>query len=190
MYSIRCVLIFLAVTGPFLASYGQEDNKQQAAEIVQMADEVLAATPAYDDVRDWYIQAATLDPENLKANFQAGFMHINTIQKDRAVQYFLRVYEIDPNYRFDLEYWIALSYQHGLEFDKAIDFFNRYKEKLNKRPNYQGKDRKDPTLADQGIFECENGKEYVADPQPFSIVNLGSTINSEWDDYAPVLNEN
>ena len=188
MYSIRCVLIFLAVAGAFLTGYGQDD-KQQAQELVVQAELIMEATNAMDDVRDLYVMAANLDPENLKANFQAGYMHINTIQKDRAVKFFLRVYELDPNYRFDLEYWIGLSYQHGLEFDKAIDFYTRYKDKMDKRPNYQGRDRINPTLVDRAIYECENGKEFVSRPGNFSIVNLGGQINSEWDDYAAVFNE-
>lgn len=188
MYSIRCVLIFLAVAGAFLTGYGQDD-KQQAQELVVQAELIMEATNAMDDVRDLYVMAANLDPENLKANFQAGYMHINTIQKDRAVKFFLRVYELDPNYRFDLEYWIGLSYQHGLEFDKAIDFYTRYKDKMDKRPNYQGRDRVNPTLVDRAIYECENGKEFVSRPGNFSIVNLGGQINSEWDDYAAVFNE-
>jgi len=125
MYSIRCVLIFLAVTGLFLTGFGQDDNKKQAEEFVIQAELILEETKAMDIAREMYVSAANLDPENIKANFEAGHMHILTIGKDLAVKYFLRVYEIDPNYRFDLEFWIAKSYQYGLEFDKAIDFYNR-----------------------------------------------------------------
>lgn len=191
MYSIRCVLIFLAVAGLFLPGYSQEpSNKQQAEEYLLQAELIMEATKAMDEARDLLVTAANLDPENLKANFEAGYMHIHTIGKDLGVKYLMRVYDIDPNYRFDLEYWIARSYQYGLEFDKAIDFYNRYKEKLAKRPNYQGKDRIVAAAVDRGIFECENGKQYVASPANYSIVNIGSEINSEMDDYAPVFNEN
>lgn len=34
-----------------------------------------------------------------------------------------------------------------------------------------------------------NGKEFVANPGNFSIVNIGREINSEFEDYGPVLNE-
>jgi outer membrane protein OmpA-like peptidoglycan-associated protein/tetratricopeptide (TPR) repeat protein len=190
MYSIRCVLIFLAVTGLFFTGFGQDDNKKQAEDFVIQAELTLEATKAMDIARDMYVSAANLDPENLKANFEAGHMHLLTIGKDLAVKYFLRVYELDPNYRFDLEYWIAKSYQYGLEFDKAIDFYNRYLQKLDKRPNYQGRDKTDRGVVERSITECENGKTYVSNPSNFSIVNIGSEINSELDDYAAVFNEN
>lgn len=189
LYSMRSVLIFLTVTGAFITSWAQ-NNKELAKEYMLQAELMMAETRAIDDARDLMVTAANLDPDNLKANFEAGMFHIRTIGKDRAVQFFLRVYERDPNYRFDLEYWIGLSYQYGMEFDKAIDFYNRYKDRMAKRPNYMGNDRVSPAVVDRAIYECENGKEFVANPKNFSIVNIGREINSEWDDYAPVLNAN
>jgi outer membrane protein OmpA-like peptidoglycan-associated protein/tetratricopeptide (TPR) repeat protein len=186
---MRSVLIFLAVAGALLSSWAQ-NNKELAKEYMTQAELIMAETRAIDDARDLMVTAANLDPDNLKANFEAGMYHIRTIGKDRAVQFFMRVYERDPNYRFDLEYWIGLSYQYGMEFDKAIDFYNRYKDRMTKRPNYMGNDRVSTAVVDRAIYECENGKEFVASPKNFSIVNIGREINSEWDDYAPVLNAN
>ena len=188
MYSIQRILIFLAVAGIIFTGYSQTD-KEQAKVYMEQAELIMAETRAIDDARDLMVTAANLDPSNIKANFEAGHYHIKTIGKDLAVKYFLRVYELDPNYRFDLEFWIGQSYQYGLEFDKAIDFYNRYKQRLAKRPNYLGNDRVSPAVVDRAIYECENGKEYVANPKSFSIVNIGREINSEWDDYAPVFNE-
>lgn len=189
MYSIRCVLIFLAVAGAFYRSYGQDDGKQQALEYIAVAEEMKANSMAFDDIRDVYELAAAADPDNIKANFEAGHYRLLTIGKDLAVRYFLRVYELDPDYRFDLEYWIGFSYQHGLEFDKAIEYYNRYIEKFNQRPNYQGV--KTPlTEVERRVYECEVGKELVSSPHSYSIVNVGQAVNSEYDDYAPVFNEN
>ncbi len=188
-YSIWNAPIFLALAVTIIGARAQ-DNKELAKEYMTQAELIMAETRAIDDARELMVTAANLDPDNLKANFEAGSYHIRTIGKERAVQFFLRVYERDPNYRFDLEYWIGLSYQYGLEFDKAIDFYNRYKEKMAKRPNYMGNDRVSAAVVDRAIYECQNGKEFVANPKNFSIVNIGREINSEWDDYAPVLNAN
>lgn len=190
MCSIRCVLIFLAVVGTFSAGYSQDDPKKLAEDYLKVADEMKAGSQADNDIREVYVLAATADPDNLKANFEAGHYHLKTIGKDLAAQYFMKIYERDPNYRFDLEYWIGQSYQFGLEFDKAIDFYNRYKKRLALKPNYQGKDKVAADVVERSLFECQNGKEYLANPKNYSIVNIGSEINSEWDDYAPVLNEN
>lgn len=189
MFSIRCVLVFLAVAGIFLTTSGQ-DNKQQALEYLNIAEEMRAASQADNDIREVLIIGANLDPENLTLNYEAGLYHLMTIQKDLAVQYFMRVYEIDPNYRFNLEYLIGQSYQFGMEFGKAIDYYNRYKDRLSKRPNYQGRDKVDAAIVDRNIQECEVGLEFIGAPRNYSIVNISREINSEWDDYAPVLNAN
>lgn len=156
---------------------------------MQVAEEMISGSKALDDARGLMVLAADLDTTFLKANFDAGYLHLLTIGKDLAVKYFLRVYRQNPAYRFDLEYWIGKSYQYGLEFDNAIKFYNLYKQRLTDKSHYQGKDKIPMEAVDKSIVECMNGKELVASPGNYSIVNIGREINSEFEDYAPVLSE-
>lgn len=156
---------------------------------MQVAEEMIQGSQALDDARGLVVLAADLDTTFLKANYDAGYLHLLTIGKELGVKYFLRVYHQDPDYRFDLEYWIGRSYQYGLEFDNALLFYNRYKDKLAAKMNYQGSDKIPMETVDKSIVECMNGKEFVADPKNFSIVNIGREINSEFEDYGPVVNE-
>ncbi|MEJ1240380.1 OmpA family protein [Chryseolinea sp. T2] len=156
---------------------------------MEQAELIMSETKAMDDARELMTTAANLDTTYIKANFEAGQMHLRTVGKDRAVTYLLRVYRQDPAYRFDLEYWIGRSYQYGENFEKALQFYTLYKEKLAKKASYQGRDKIDLATVDRAIFECENGKEFVSHPGNYSIVNIGREINSEFEDYAPVLNE-
>lgn len=156
---------------------------------MQVAEEMITGSQALDDARGLMVLAADLDTTFLKANYDAGYLHLLTIGKELGVKYFLRVYRQNPNYRFDLEYWIGKSYQYGLDFDNALSFYNRYKQKLSAKANYQGNDKIPMETVDKSIVECMNGKEFVAAPGNFSIVNIGREINSEFEDYGPVLNE-
>lgn len=191
MRSIFKVLIFsslfLAIS---LTGYSQEQNPEQAQEYFEQAELILAEFQALDDARGILVTAADLDTTFIRANFEAGKMLVETVGKDLAVKYFLRVFRQDPDYRFDIEYWIGRSYQYGLDFDKAIQYYTQYKEKLAKKSNYQGKDKVSLASVDRSIFECENGKEFVSRPGNYSIVNIGREINSDGEDYAPVFNEN
>ena len=189
MSSIRCVLIFLTILSLSGSVYGQQDPKQTARDYMQVAEEMIAGSQALDDARGLMVLAADLDTTFLKANYDAGYLHLLTIGKELAVKYFLRVYRQNPSYRFDLEYWIGKSYQYGLDFDNALKFYNRYKERLSGKPNYQGNDKIPMETVDKSIVECMNGKEFVANPGNFSIVNIGREINSEFEDYGPVMNE-
>ena len=192
MNSIPRGLIFLALLLPFFttAVYSQQDPKEIARQYMEQAELIMAETKAMDDARELMVTAADQDTTFIKANYEAGKMHLLTVGKDRAVKYFLRVYRQDPAYRFDIEYLIGRSYQYGENFDKALEFYNLYKKKLTAKSNYQGKDKVDLATVDRAIFECENGKEFVSSPGHFSIVNIGREINSEYEDYGPVLNEN
>jgi len=190
MSSIRSVLIFLSLfLAVFTPSFSQQDPKETARQYMEQAELIMGETKAMDDARELMTTAANLDTTYLKANYEAGHMHLVTVGKDRAVTYLLRVYRQDPSYRFDLEYWIGRSYQYGENFEKALQFYNLYKEKLTKKSTYQGRDKVDMATVDRAIFECENGKEFVSHPGNYSIVNIGREINSEFEDYAPVLNE-
>lgn len=189
MSSICRILIFSTLLLLSISAFGQEDQRATAQLFFEQAELTLEATRALDQARDLYVQAAELDTTFVRANFEAGHIHLRTVGKDLAVKYLMRVYRQDPQFRFDLEYLIGKSYQYGLDFDNAIKFFNLYKEKLAKKPNYQGRDKVDLQTVERSIIECENGKKFVANPGRYSIVNIGREINSEYDDYAPVLNE-
>jgi len=156
---------------------------------MEMAKEIMKSTSAVDDARDLMITAANYDTTSVEANYEAGHMQIETINKELAVKYFLRIYRQKPSYRFDLEYWIGKSYQYGSDFVKAIDFFERYKKKLQQNSNYAGKDKIDLAEVDRKIFESKNAQELMLHPKNLAITNIGREINSEFEDYAPVLNE-
>ena len=166
-----------------------QDNRQLAKDYLEIGDEIYFNQRALEEAKNYYIQAAELDPENAKANYMAGKVHLETTDKDRATRYFLKVVEIDPDYRFDILYLIGQGYQLGLDFDQAINYYQRYKDKVNTDTDYVGADRIPLEAVSRRIYECENGNEFTAYPEGYSIVNVGTKINSEWHDFAPVLNE-
>lgn len=188
MHRFRSGLIFLTFILSSVQIWAQQQDKEQSQQFFEMASEIMIGTRAVDDARELMVIAANFDTTNLKANLEAGLMHIRTIQKELGVKYLMRVYRQKPDFRFDIEFQIGSSYHYGLNFDKAIDFYTRYKLKLDKNPNYKGKDRVELKEVSYRLEECNNGKEFVASPKPFSITNLGPEINSEFDDYAPVVN--
>src|SRR4051812_9748667 len=112
MHSIRCVLIFSALSLVFFTSaLGQQDPKQTAKEYVEVAEGMISETKAIDDARGLMVVAADLDTTFIKANYEAGHLHLLTINKDLAVKYFQRVYRQDPDYNFAIMFWIGKSYQ-------------------------------------------------------------------------------
>ena len=121
--------------------FAQDNNKQVAKEFVEIGDEIYFVQKAPEQAKEMYIQAAQLDPENIKANYMAGRTISETINKGEATPYFQQVYQLDADYKFDLLYQIARSYQYGLQFKEAIEHYNRYLEKLEQDKDYRGKIR-------------------------------------------------
>ncbi len=166
-----------------------EDSKALAKTYIDQAELMMQAAQPMVDVRDIYVLAAEADPTNIVANWRAGDFYIKTVGKKNAVKYFLKVLELDAEYRFDIEYWIGRSYHFGMEFEKALAYYDRYRQKLIDRDGYRGRDRVELGDVDRKIFECKNAIEFVANPAHYSIVNIGSAINTEYEEYGPVLNE-
>ena len=181
------LILFITIEG---FAQDEEMRKQQAKAFVEMADEIYKANLGLDMAREQYEQAAQLDPENLHANYMAGDLYIQRgPQKERSTEYLLKVYQIDPNYRFDILYKIGQGYQYGLSFDEAISYYNQYKEKLESNAAYRGEDKIPLGDVNRRIQECNNGKVFVQNPEEYTIVNIGGQMNSNAHDFAPVLNE-
>lgn len=177
------LIIFLSLSYSILA----QDNKEVADQLMEVADEVYANTRAYNQARDAYIQVLDYDPENMKANYMAGYLYLQTINKERSVPYLLKVYETDPLYSFDLKFLIGRGYQYGLDFESALKFYNEYIEHYNKEPNYIGDDKISLDRVRKHMRECEVGKELIATPLNYNITNVGPNINSEYPDYGPYV---
>ena len=109
----------------FIFSHGYaQDNQEIANQLIQIADEIYINSNAEIQARDAYVQVLDFDPENVKANYMAGYLYLQTINKEKAVPYLAKVYEIDPEYTFDLFYQLGRAYQFALDFDNAKQFFH------------------------------------------------------------------
>ena len=182
-------LLSIIASTPLFSQEVSDANKELSKQLVEIADEILVSTSAIDVARDQYIQAADADPTNVQANYKAGDAILKTVGKERAAKYLEQAYAADPDFRFDMLYKIGRSYQYGLNFDKALEYYNKYRDKLLAEEGYRGRDKVQLSSVDRNIYESRNGRELVANPAHYSIVNVGSAINTEDREYGPVLNE-
>ncbi len=180
------VLCVFCQTGAMAQDDG---SKEVAKDLVEIGDEIYYQQKAPEVAKEQYVLAAQTDPDNIKANYMAGKTIMETINKGEAVPYFLRVNELDPDYRFDILYAIGRAYQYNLDFENAISYYNQYLEKSAQETSYRGEDKVPTSHVKRRIYECENGMEFLNTPTNYSIVNVGSQLNSDKPDYAPVINE-
>ncbi|HNP18976.1 MAG TPA: OmpA family protein [Fulvivirga sp.] len=182
------LFLFFAFTPVLLQA--QEDSVTLANIYLEQADQIYKLQKeAIEIAKELYVQAASLDPSNLRANWMAGSLYLETINKDKALSYLLKIMELKPKYRFDLLYQIGRAYHYALDFDNALDYYERYQKKVLGDRSYRGKDRVMPQTVARRILECKNAKDIINKPSQYSIVPIGDEINSPWPDYAPVLNK-
>ena len=156
---------------------------------LETAEEILKETKALTQAVDMYKLAAEADPNNVEANYQAGVTYLQITDKAKATQYLLRAYQLDSDYKFDMLYKIGQGYHYGYEFDNAIEYYKKnIKQKLENNTGYSGADKTPMSEVERRIEECNTGKRLMEDPVNYSVTNVGTAINSELWDYAPVVN--
>jgi tetratricopeptide (TPR) repeat protein len=137
----------------------------------------------YEDALIDYLQLLNDDPRNETYNYYVGVCYLNNyMNKAKAVPYLeivVRKEKHDPN----ADYLLGRAYQFANRFDDAITIFKKFKQ-----------DAKGTVFnlvdADLQIQHCINAKELMKFPVDVIFQNLGSNVNSEYNDYYPFVTSN
>ena len=171
-----------------MPSKESEKEESIADQLVDMADEIMGSTKAMIDARGIYEQAAEMDTTHLIANYKTGEFYLKTNEREKASKFLLRVHQINPDFRFDLLYMIVQAYQYGYDFHLAKEFYSKYLKRLDWDKNYKGDDLVPRNEVERKLKQCEQALSYAESPFQYKIHAIGSEINSEGHDFAPVFN--
>jgi len=166
-----------------------QDNRETAAQMVEIGDEIFNQTLAVMEARELYITALNMDGDNVRAHYMAGVTTLQSIHKGAATKYFLKVLELDPNYSYDILFKIGSAYHFDYKFDDAINYYSRYLQKVKGSSEAPGREFASASQVERKLYECEQGKIMVEFPENVEITNVGPEINSAHADYAPVVNQ-
>ena len=186
IYLYICLIFLGLVT--FSSPSKAQDDRETAAQMVEIGDEIMSQTLAFMEARYMYMTAVNLDDQNIRANYMAGLTTLQTIDKGEASRYFLRVLELDPEYSFDILYKIGRAYHYDYKFDDAMNYYNRYAQKLSASTSTPDREFATNDEVERKLYECEQGKIMVEFPEDVEIINAGPAINTSSDEYAPVVN--
>ncbi len=98
---------------------------------------------------------------------------------DEALKALADVYAINTGIDM-IEYDLARAYHYNYKFEEAIDFINKHLSYKRIRPD----DKANALLLKQYVT---NAKYYYANPSKAKIENIGSFINTEGDEFSPVV---
>ena len=132
------------------------------------------------------------DTSNANLNYLVGICYINShFQKEKAIPYLKKASADLSNKYKELKYnetkapyktmfHLGQAYSFDYQFDKAENYFNKYIELVADNPKEKG-------ISERQIEMCENGIKLTKDTIDISIENLGSIINSEYNEHTPIL---
>lgn len=112
--------------------------------------------------------------------FVTGISAVYLNEKSDEAETLLNEVKAKDKKNKEIDYYFALLYHKTYQFDKALELANG----LLTNPKLTPEDRAD---LEKLVFYSKNGKELYANPVDAKIENLGSPINTENAEYAPVI---
>jgi tetratricopeptide (TPR) repeat protein len=169
-------LLFLSV---FLLSNScvSQNSKWKVKKYLRKAD-IEIYNNNFKKALELYQQAYILDTNDVRSAFGlATCMYRINKYKRQSLPYFEKA---KRGGIAESSYYLGNLYHLNMKFDEAINAFEEYK-KITGKKNFSNQE------IDFLIGKCKTAKEFVKSPVNVTIENLGSTINSPYPDYVPVI---
>jgi len=129
-----------------------------------------------------YSEILTAKPQDAEISFHIGECYQDQGDYDQAVNNFEKAEKEDPNCDDDLHIKLGQAYLQLEQVDNALKEMETYKKKFADSPK---------KLADNEIEhyikQCENAKQMMASPVKVTVVNLGETVNTSYDEKSPSI---
>jgi tetratricopeptide (TPR) repeat protein len=144
----------------------------------------------YKKALDGYLMLDSMLPETTGYNYLIGLCYLRSSRKQKAYPYLEFAYNQEDAPE-DILIYLARAYHYGMEFEKAIISYESFKKQIqfvdkNTRPGPY-----EISEIDLYIQQCHNGLRLVREPLlNSSVINLGPAINSEYADFAPLIDKN
>ena len=175
------------------------DKAEKMFSIIYQNDE--SVTPnrtknGYVEARMLFLELYKEDPANCNLAFKLGVCYQATrLEGKQAISYFEKAtLSVSDNYKGSshkerkaplIAYkFLGDAYHLNYQFDKAIVAYQKFISLMSENK------KTDKALLDETnrkIEMCKTGKLLVSTPVVIKIQNLGSTVNSGYADYSPVL---
>lgn len=134
----------------------------------------------YTEAARSYLLAHDYNSENAALNYKIAVSYLFGGQPLKSLEYFLKAYELDPAVTDDILLLTGRAYHQRADYGKAIDCYNMYSDKYHDSESFK-------PLVNELVRQCNYAIEMTVHSAPAELVNAGSSINSEHDDYSPVI---
>lgn len=170
--TFSCVLAFSQTTNTRKWRRTENDSMQNALLLYEEGN-FLLALPIYEKLYE-----AHPNEEYLKYCYGKCAL-LRSDKHEIALKLLSEVYVKNPKVN-DIEYDLARANHYNYKFDEALGFIE--KALNNKRTTADSK-----VAAKQLKTYCLNAKEFYAHPTGAQITNIGGPVNTEYDEFTPVI---
>ncbi len=192
---ISCIALFIGLIGLSTAGFAQNkeftkaffpnDSKglSEAKKNLKAGNKLYEMGEInYQAAIEYFLQAQKFNPDNAELNFKIGDCYLITQHKAKAIPYLEKAVFLNiPT--LEVYFLLGIAYHADHQFDKAIEQFTFYRQSLTPQELINERDR-----IDKKIGECQTAKKLTAEPVRVFIDNLGNVVNTEYDEYSPILN--
>lgn len=150
------------------------------------------ATGHFEEARDTYIMLLKKKPADFNYNYELGMLFFYELNdKATSIPYFESALQVMKDTVPDLYNYLGQAYQSDLQYDKAIELFNKY----SAIPPKEGVIR---VSVKRYIEDCRQEKNRLQEiiekrnttnNSGFQVINLGPVVNSERSDVSPIVYE-
>ena len=167
----------------------EKNGYKEALNSIRIGDDFFAinSVGGYSGALTEYLAANSYNNNNPELNYKIGVCYLYSTQKDKAITFLEKAYNLNANVSFDIKYLIGRAYQVNGKYKKAIQLYREFKNSDYESQIKKLKLDKNKYDADARIKECENAEILSESPTRVFIDNLGSNINSKYADYGPVI---
>jgi|WetSurMetagenome_2_1015567.scaffolds.fasta_scaffold02125_8 outer membrane protein OmpA-like peptidoglycan-associated protein len=135
----------------------------------------------YNNAFDEYLQAVAYNSTNPELNYKTGVSALFSDKKEEAAGFLLKALELKKDVAEDILLLTGRALQYSGRFSEAIEKLNSY---LTSNVN---KSKKDILTAKRCIEECNAAFIVTKDTLRIAVINMGTTINSNSDEYSEVV---
>ncbi len=174
-----CLLVF----APLLA-FSQKDNDNVFTNAGDAAKLVIAKQKLYGgevvEALNSFREIQKNNPDNATPAYYVGYCYYLQKQYDKAKENLLKAESIGKNVNPDTYLLLGKLYQTEENFDKAKEEFS----KVTADKNTSDVSREEAEVL---LSQCNNAASRMANPLKVVVTNMGSGINSKYDDKNPCI---
>ena len=164
-------------------------NAQSEKRILKKARKYLDEEK-FSSAQEQYQKLLNINPNKDVYHFEMGISYFVPLQeRSKSLAYFENALKNSSEDTIpELYYYLARAYHYNGDYEKSMEAFNKFKPFIKKQ-SVAGRNLIKET--DYFVDRNKNGELLLKNiHEDIAITNLGNSINSEFDEYAPVFNNN